>query len=194
MKVLQQLKESKFYLSKSKLDLFSDKTDCLGHVIDDNGIHTELDKICGKSGNVSGDDLFSALKLSWSFSNSDLRHLQHSSDSDHLPVPETLWSSSYSKSLLVIPNTPMCSFHPSTSPNISSKACSKTSASFEGNLEISSNSAPSDLKSTPTFSRYSWDCNGDRAAPMASDIKGHVTGVICNIKGQGWSGSMGNAG
>ena len=45
MKVLQQLKESQFYLSKSKLDLFSDKTDCLGHVIDDNGIHTKLDKM-----------------------------------------------------------------------------------------------------------------------------------------------------
>ena len=29
MKVPQQLKESQFYLSKSKLDLFSDKTDCL---------------------------------------------------------------------------------------------------------------------------------------------------------------------
>ena len=34
----------------------------------------------------------------------------------------------------------------------------------------------------------------DRAAPAASDIKGHVTKVICNIKGQGWSGSVGNAG
>ena len=34
-----------FYVSKSKLDLFSDKTDCLGHVIDDNGIHTTLDKM-----------------------------------------------------------------------------------------------------------------------------------------------------
>ena len=32
-------------LSRSKLDLFSDKTDCLGHVIDDNGIHAELDKM-----------------------------------------------------------------------------------------------------------------------------------------------------
>ena len=45
MKVLQLLKELQFYLSKSKLDLFSDKTDCLGHVIDDNDIHTELDKM-----------------------------------------------------------------------------------------------------------------------------------------------------
>ena len=45
MKLLQQLRESQFYLSRSKLDLFSDKTDCLGHVIDDNGIHAELDKM-----------------------------------------------------------------------------------------------------------------------------------------------------
>ena len=45
MKVLQQLRELQFYLSKSKLDLFSDKTDCLGRVIDDNGIHAELDKM-----------------------------------------------------------------------------------------------------------------------------------------------------
>ena len=45
MKVLQWLKESQFYLSRSKLDLFSDKTDCLGHIIDDNGIHAELDKM-----------------------------------------------------------------------------------------------------------------------------------------------------
>ena len=45
MKVLQQLRELQFYLSKSKLDLFSDKTDCLGRVIDDNGIHSELNKM-----------------------------------------------------------------------------------------------------------------------------------------------------
>ena len=45
MKVLQQLRESQFYLSRSKLDLFSDKTDCLGHVIDDNGIQSKLDKM-----------------------------------------------------------------------------------------------------------------------------------------------------
>ena len=45
MKVLQRLRESQFYMSRSKLDLFSDKTDCLAHVIDDNGIHAELDKM-----------------------------------------------------------------------------------------------------------------------------------------------------
>ena len=45
MKVLQRLRESQFYTSKSKLDLLSDKIDCLGHVIDNNGIHAELDKM-----------------------------------------------------------------------------------------------------------------------------------------------------
>ena len=45
MKVLQQLRELQFYLSRSKLDLFSDKTDCLGNVIDDNDIHAKLDKM-----------------------------------------------------------------------------------------------------------------------------------------------------
>ena len=45
MKVLQQLRESQFYLSRSKLDLFSDKTDCLGRVIDDKGIHAKSDKM-----------------------------------------------------------------------------------------------------------------------------------------------------
>ena len=34
-----------FYLSKSKLDLFSDQTDCLEHVIDNKGIHAELEKM-----------------------------------------------------------------------------------------------------------------------------------------------------
>ena len=29
---------------------------------------------------------------------------------------------------------------------------------------------------------------------MASDTKGHVTKVICDIKGRGWSGLVGNAG
>ena len=36
--------------------------------------------------------------------------------------------------------------------------------------------------------------SGDKAAPVASDIKGHVVKVICNIKGRGWSGSVGSAG
>ena len=37
-------------------------------------------------------------------------------------------------------------------------------------------------------------CSGDRVIPMASDIKGHVIKVIHDIKGQGWSGSVGMPG
>ena len=132
---------------------------------------------------VSGDDLFSAPKASQSFSNSNLRHLQHSLDSNHLPVPEMLQSTSYSKPLLAVSNTTTCSFHPKASPDTPSKGCSKTSASSKGNLETSSNSTPSDLNSTLTFSGYSWSCSGDRVAPAASDIKGHIIKVIHDIKG-----------
>ena len=39
------LREAHFFLSKSKVDLFSNKVNCLGHVIDDKGIHTESDKM-----------------------------------------------------------------------------------------------------------------------------------------------------
>ena len=60
---------------------------------------------------LSGDNLFSALKTSRSFSNSDLGHLQHSSDSNHLRVLETLWSTSYSKPLPAVPNTTAYSLH-----------------------------------------------------------------------------------
>ena len=150
-----------------------------------------LSLLLSSTTSLSGDDLFSAPKLSQSFSNSNLRHLWHSSDSDHLPVPE-LWSFSYSKPLPAIPNTTMCSFHPSTSPDTSSRGCSETSTSYKGNSETSSNSAPSDPNAALTFSGYSQGCSGDGVAPMVSDIKGRVI-VICNIKGWGWSGSMGNA-
>ena len=142
---------------------------------------------------MSGDDLFSALKPSWSFSNSDLRCFQHSLDPNCFLVPETLWSSYYSDPLPAAPNTTMHSLHPSTSPNTSSKGCSKTSTFSKGHSEISSESTPSNTNSAPTFSRYSWGCSGDRPALMASNIKGHIVGVICDIKGRGWSGSMGNA-
>ena len=142
---------------------------------------------------LSGDNLFSAPKASQSFSNSNLRHLQHPLGSDHLQVPETLWSTSYSKPLPAVPNTTACSFHPNTSPNTPSKGCSKTSTSSKGNLETSSNSTPSDLNSTPMFFRYSQSCSRDRAAPVASDIKGHIIKVIHDIKGWRWSGSMGDA-
>ena len=43
--VLQQFREAHFFLSKSKVDLFSNDINCLGHVIDDKGIHTESDKM-----------------------------------------------------------------------------------------------------------------------------------------------------
>ena len=42
---LLQLREAHFFLSKSKVDLFSNNVDCLGHVIDNKGIHTESDKM-----------------------------------------------------------------------------------------------------------------------------------------------------
>ena len=59
---------------------------------------------------LSGDDLFSTPKTSQSLSNSDLRYLRHSSDSDRLQVLETLRSTSYSKPLPAVPNTTACSF------------------------------------------------------------------------------------
>ena len=42
---LLRLREAHFFLSKSKVDLLSNNMDCLGHVIDNNGIHTESDKM-----------------------------------------------------------------------------------------------------------------------------------------------------
>ena len=42
---LLQLREAHFFLSKSKVDLFSNNVNCLGHVIDDKGIHAESDKM-----------------------------------------------------------------------------------------------------------------------------------------------------
>ena len=140
------------------------------------------------------DDLISAPKPSQSFSNSNLRHLWHSLDSNHLPVSEISQSSFYSEPLLAIHNTTMCSFHPSTLPDISSEGCSETSTSSKANLEISSNCTPSNPNSALTFSGYSQGCSRDGVAPAASDIKGHIIGVICDIKGRWWSGLMGNAG
>ena len=143
---------------------------------------------------LSGDNLFSAPKASRSFSNSNLGHLQHSSsDSDRLPVPETLQSTSYSEPLPAVPNTTTCSFHSDPSPDIPSEGCSKTSTSSEGNSETSSDFAPSDPNFTLTFFGDSPSHSRDRATPAASDIKGHIIKVICNIKGWGWSGSVGNA-
>ena len=132
---------------------------------------------------LSGDDLFSALKTSRSFSNSDLRHLRHSSDSDHLRVLETLWSTSHSEPLPTVPNTTARSLHSDPSSDTPSEDCSETSTSSEGSLETSSDSVPSDLNSALMFLRDPPSCSGDKAAPVASNIKGHVIKVIHNIKG-----------
>ena len=147
-----------------------------------------------RGGVMSGDDLFSVPKTSWSPSNSNLGYLQHSLDSDHLRVLETLRSTSYSKPLPAVPNTTARSFHSDPSPDIPSDGCSKTSTSSKGNPETSSDSTLSDLKSSLTFFGNSPSHSGDRAAPVASNIKGRVIKVIHDVKGQWWSGLMGNAG
>ena len=121
---------------------------------------------------LSGDDLFSAPKTSWSLSNSDLRHLWHSSDSECLRVPETLWSTSYSEPLPAVPNATACSFHSDPSPNTPSNGWSETSASSKGNLETPPVSTPSDPNSAPTLFGDSLSHNGVRVTPVASDIKG----------------------
>ena len=142
---------------------------------------------------LSGDELFSTLKLSQSFPNSDLGCLQHSLDSNRLPVLETLWSTSYPKPLPAVPNTSACSFHSDPLPDTPSEGRSETSASSKGNSETSSDSAPSYLNSALTSFRNSQSHSGDRVAPAASNIKGHAIKVIHNIKGRGWSGLVGNA-
>ena len=43
--VLDKLHEVKLYLSRSKLDLYSKHMDCLGHIIDDKGLHVDVDKM-----------------------------------------------------------------------------------------------------------------------------------------------------
>ena len=143
---------------------------------------------------LSGDSLFSAPKLSQSSANSNLGHFRHFSDSDHLPVPETLQRTSYSEPLPAAPNATTCSSHSNPSPDTPSEGCSKSSTSSKGNLETSSDSAPSNPKSGPMFFGNPPSHSGDRAAPAASNIKGQVIKVIHDVKGQWWSGSMGNAG
>ena len=146
------------------------------------------------TGQLSGDDLFSAPKTSQSPSNSDLGYLWHSSDSDRLRVPETVWSTSYSKPFPAVPNATARSFHSDPSPDTLSDGCSETSASSKGNPETSSDSTPSDLNSALTFFGDSPSRSRDKVTPTTSDIKGQVVKAICDIKGQWWSRSMGNAG
>ena len=48
--VFDKLRQVHLYLEESKLDLYSKRMDCLGHLIDDHGIHADSDKmlhICG---------------------------------------------------------------------------------------------------------------------------------------------------
>ena len=43
--VFQQLRDHHLFLSKSKVDLYSKRLECLGHIIDDWGIHADADKM-----------------------------------------------------------------------------------------------------------------------------------------------------
>ncbi|CAD6961547.1 unnamed protein product [Tilletia controversa] len=43
--VFQILRDAELYLSKDKIDLYSKSLVCLGHVIDDNGLHADEDKL-----------------------------------------------------------------------------------------------------------------------------------------------------
>ena len=73
--------------------------------------------------------------------------------------------------------------HSNPSSDTPSEDYSETSTSSEGSLETSSYSVPSDPNSAPAFLGDSPSGSGDKAAPAASDIKGRVVKVICNIKG-----------
>ena len=43
--VLQKLRENRLFIETEKCDLFSQNMDCLGHVIDDKGLHADADKM-----------------------------------------------------------------------------------------------------------------------------------------------------
>ena len=43
--VFALLRANHLYLSKTKVDLYSERMDCLGHIIDDQGIHADTDKL-----------------------------------------------------------------------------------------------------------------------------------------------------
>ena len=43
--IFDRLRKAQLYLEESKLDLYSKHMDCLGHVIDDRGIHADSDKM-----------------------------------------------------------------------------------------------------------------------------------------------------
>src|ERR1700722_10163065 len=43
--VFDKLRKAQLFLEESILDLYSKKIDCLGHIIDDRGIHADSDKM-----------------------------------------------------------------------------------------------------------------------------------------------------
>ena len=43
--VFQKLWESRLYIEKAKCDLYSESMDCLGHLIDEHGLHADTDKM-----------------------------------------------------------------------------------------------------------------------------------------------------
>jgi len=43
--VFKQLRNAQLYLSRDKVDLYSQSMDCLGHIISDVGIHANMDKM-----------------------------------------------------------------------------------------------------------------------------------------------------
>jgi len=43
--VFERLRNSHLYLKWKKCDLYAEKVDCLGHIIDDEGIHPDADKL-----------------------------------------------------------------------------------------------------------------------------------------------------
>jgi Reverse transcriptase (RNA-dependent DNA polymerase) len=43
--VFDRLHENHLFLSKKKVDLYSERRECFGHIIDDRGIHADTDKM-----------------------------------------------------------------------------------------------------------------------------------------------------
>ena len=43
--VFERLREHQLYLKWAKCDLYADRVDCLGHIIDQQGIHVDTDKV-----------------------------------------------------------------------------------------------------------------------------------------------------
>jgi Reverse transcriptase (RNA-dependent DNA polymerase) len=43
--VFDRLRKNHLFLSKKKVDLYSKRMECLGHIIDDRGIHADADKM-----------------------------------------------------------------------------------------------------------------------------------------------------